>query len=107
LFFAATGHFNESFAHLDGTHVLILSMRAVPLIDLSGIEALAGLHEKMGHENKVLMLSGVQPGVLEMLQRAGLHEQIGDEHIFWSSEQAIVDAENRYPCPYCAEEGNC
>jgi len=101
LFFAATGMFNEVFAQRDGIHVLILSMRAVPLIDLSGLEALTGLLEKMEHEKQILMLSGVQPEVLEMLKRAGLYEKIGEEHIFWSSEQAIVDAENRYPCPYC------
>ncbi|HLF88126.1 MAG TPA: SulP family inorganic anion transporter, partial [Anaerolineales bacterium] len=104
LFFAATGMFNETFAHREDVHVLILSMRAVPLIDLSGLEALTGLLEKMGHKNQVLMLSGVQPGVLEMLKRAGLYGTIGEEHIFWSSEQAIVEAENRYPCPYCAVE---
>jgi len=103
LFFAATGMFNEVFAHQEEVHVLILSMRAVPLIDLSGIEALAGLFEKMEHENQVLMLSGVQPGVMKMLHRSGLDKQIGEDHIFWSSEQAIVEAENRYPCPYCQE----
>ncbi|GAB4578189.1 MAG: SulP family inorganic anion transporter [Anaerolineales bacterium] len=100
LFFAATGHFNEAFAHLDDTHVLILSMRAVPLIDVSGIEALTGLYEKMEHEGKILMLSGVQPGVMDMLNRAGLVAHIGEDRIFWSSEQAIVEAENR-TCPYC------
>jgi len=102
LFFAATGMFNEVLARRERVHVLILSMRAVPLIDLSGIEAMTGLLEKMKHENQVLMLSGVQPGVLEMLHRAGLHAQIGEDHIFWSSDQAIVEAEMRYPCPYCA-----
>jgi SulP family sulfate permease len=101
LFFAAVGHFNEAFAHLDDVHVLILSMRAVPLIDLSGLEALADLHEHMTHDNRVLMLSGVQPEVMRIMQRGGLTAQIGDEHIFWSSDQAIVEAENRYPCPYC------
>lgn len=100
LFFAATGNFNETFANLEGTHVLILSMRAVPLIDVSGIEALAGLFEKMAHEGKILMLSGVQPGVMAMLNRAGLGELLGENRIFWSSDQAIVAAENR-TCPYC------
>ncbi|NUM46461.1 MAG: SulP family inorganic anion transporter, partial [Anaerolineales bacterium] len=103
LFFAATGNFNEAFANLADTHVLILSMRAVPLIDVSGIEALTGLYEKMEHTGKILMLSGVQPGVMEMLKRAGLGDQIGDDHIFWSTEQAIVQAEDCCPCPYCEE----
>lgn len=38
LFFAATGHFNEAFTPLKDTHALILSMRGVPHIDMSGLE---------------------------------------------------------------------
>ena len=40
LFFAATNTFNEAFAHEEDVDYLVLSMRGVPLIDLSGIEAL-------------------------------------------------------------------
>ena len=40
LFFASTNTFNEAFAHEEDVDYLVLSMRAVPLIDLSGIEAL-------------------------------------------------------------------
>jgi hypothetical protein len=32
-----------------------------------------------------------------------LCEQIGEERNFWSTEQAIVQAENCCPCPYCEE----
>jgi SulP family sulfate permease len=93
LFFAATSNFNQAFAHAHEHEVLILSMRAVPLIDLTGIEALAALHEQMKHAGGRLMLTGVQPRVRSMLERAGLDRQIGQENFFWSSDQAILAAE--------------
>ncbi|HXV42482.1 MAG TPA: SulP family inorganic anion transporter [Anaerolineae bacterium] len=101
LFFAATSNFNEAFAQLKDIQVLILSMRAVPMIDLSGLEVLAALHEKMSHSGKVLMLTGVQPSVMRMLERSKLAEAIGQENFFWSSDRAIFVAEQRYSCPQC------
>jgi SulP family sulfate permease len=95
LFFAATSNFNQAFAHVEDAEVLILSMRAVPFIDLTGIEALASLHEQMEHAGRRLMLAGVQPGVLRMLERAGLDQLIGRENLFWSSDQAILAAEKQ------------
>lgn len=102
LFFAATNTFNEAFAQLKDVQVLILSMRAVPMIDLSGLEALTTLHEKMEHEGKVLMLTGVHPTVMYMLERSKLDQAIGRDNFFWSSDRAIYVAEQRYICPQCA-----
>ncbi|MEZ4664109.1 MAG: STAS domain-containing protein [Caldilineaceae bacterium] len=90
LFFAATSSFNESFAHTDDLQTLILSMRAVPVIDVSGLEALTSLHEQLHQAGKTLMLSGVQPSVMLYLQRSKLYEAIGAENFFWSSDRAIV-----------------
>ncbi|GAP22674.1 SulP family inorganic anion transporter [Leptolinea tardivitalis] len=101
LFFAATGNFNEAFANITDTHVLILSMRGVPLIDTSGMQALNTLHQTLRKAGIVLMLASVQPAVHKMLIRGGLEDQIGAENIFWSADQAIVDAEKR-GCMYCA-----
>jgi SulP family sulfate permease len=104
LFFAATNNFNQAFARLDSLHVIILSMRAVTLIDVSGLEALASLHERMEKEDKILLLAGVQPEVQRQMERGGLTEAIGAEHFFWSADLAIQAAEERYPCPLCDEE---
>jgi SulP family sulfate permease len=96
LFFAATSQFNEAFANESDAQVLILSMRAVPLIDVSGLEALTSLHERLAEEGRVLMLTGVQPRVQNYLERAGVDAQIGKENFFWSSDRAILIAEQRY-----------
>ena len=100
LFFAATGQFNESFANLGQTHALILSMRGVPLIDTSGIDALRGLHERLQKQGGTLMFAGMHENVRGMLERAQLTEQIGAQNFFWSSDQAIVEAERR-GCKFC------
>jgi len=96
LFFAATNTFNEAFAHEEDVDYLILSMRAVPLIDLSGIEALDGLAQTLHVQNKTLMLAGVNPKVMYMLQRAGADAKIGNDNFFWSSDRAIMVAEQRH-----------
>lgn len=103
LFFAATSNFNEAFARLENTHALILSMRGVPLIDTSGLQALQQLVEKLKHQGGTLMLAGVHEQSLQMLERGGLVTQIGKDNIFWSADQAIVAAEQR-GCAYCAVE---
>ena len=103
LFFAATSNFNEAFAHLENTHALILSMRGVPLIDTSGLQALQQVLEKLKHQGGTLMLAGVHEQSLRMLERGELVEVIGQDNIFWSADQAIVAAEQR-GCAYCVEE---
>lgn len=100
LFFAATGNFNEAFASLRDTHALILSMRGVPLIDTSGLQALAALHKRLTGSGGTLMLAGVTEPVMRMLERGGLAATIGPQNIFWSSDQAIVEAERR-GCAHC------
>jgi sulfate permease, SulP family len=82
-------------------YVLILSMRGVPMIDLSGIEAMPTRYEQMHKSHKILLLAGVSPDVMKMIERSGLDALIGRDNFFWSADQAIVAAEERYTCPYC------
>ena len=101
LFFAATGQFNEAFQNLKDTHALILSMRGVSLIDTAGIEAIHRLHERIHKQGGALMFAGVHDNAYDMMKRGGLVETIGEKNFFWSSDQAIVEAERRM-CKYCA-----
>jgi SulP family sulfate permease len=100
LFFAAIGNFNEAFVTLKDTHALILSMRGVPLIDTAGLEALQHLSERLQHHGGMLMFSGVPEKVKVMMRRGGLVDSVGEENFFWSSDEAIVEAERR-GCKFC------
>jgi SulP family sulfate permease len=97
LFFAATGTFNETFApaHLEGTRALVLSLRGMPLIDTSGLQALAALHERLQERGGMLFLAAVHPPVQRMLERSGLMDAIGSQNIYSSADQAIVSASER------------
>jgi SulP family sulfate permease len=101
LFFAATGQFNEAFANLKDTHALILSMRGVSLIDTSGLEVIHRLHERLHKQGGTLMFAGVHDNAKQMMERGGLVDTIGEENFFWSSDQAIVEAEQR-GCKFCS-----
>jgi SulP family sulfate permease len=95
LFFAVTGNFNEAFAALGSTHVLILSVRGMPRIDTSGLQALSRLTERIHAQGGTLMLAGVHAEVRRTLDRGGLSKLIGPENFFWSADQAIVAADQR------------
>ena len=100
LFFAATGQFNEAFTDLGDTHALILSMRGVSLLDTAGLEAIHRLHERLHEQGGTLMFAGIHDNARNMMERGGLVKTVGEENFFWSSDQAIVEAERR-GCKFC------
>jgi SulP family sulfate permease len=100
LFFAATGQFNEAFSNLKETHALILSMRGVSLVDTAGIEAIHKLHERLHKRGGTLMFAGVHDNARQMMERGGVVQTVGEGNFFWSSDQAIVEAERR-GCQFC------
>jgi SulP family sulfate permease len=75
-------------------------LRGVPLIDTAGIEAIQRLYERLHKQGGTLMFTGVHDNTRNMMERGGLVNAIGDENFFWSSDQAIVEAERR-GCKFC------
>ncbi|HQF25724.1 MAG TPA: SulP family inorganic anion transporter, partial [Polyangiaceae bacterium] len=100
LFFAATDKFNEAFKELNEMHALILSMRGVSNIDVSGLEAMRDLLHRLRKQGGTLMISGIHENARKTLERGGFLDDVGQDNIFWSSDQAIVEAERR-GCLYC------
>ena len=94
IFFAVTDKLKSELDDLGSTETLILSMRGVPTIDLSGIQALTELCEELEKERGIdVMLSSVQPKVLAELRKGGLIDFIGEEYVFESAEYAILKAQ--------------
>ena len=94
IFFAVIDKLENQLYELEGkTEGLILSMRGVPVIDLSGIQALMELVTEMEENGTEIYLTSVQPKVLEEMRRGGLLELIGEEYVFDSAEEAIVIAQ--------------
>ncbi|NLL05824.1 MAG: SulP family inorganic anion transporter [Clostridiaceae bacterium] len=94
IFFATVKQLNSQLSDIDNIGVLILSMRGVPLIDTSGVQALDELYHQLHQRNCQLMLCGLQPNVKDMLKKSNLANHIGKGMVFWSADQAIIAAQD-------------
>jgi SulP family sulfate permease len=95
LFFATIEKFNAQLEEFEHAGILILSMRGVPLIDTSGIQALEELYLTLNSRGSKLMLCGLQPHVSDMIYRSNLKNYIGKDMIFWDAKQAIAAAQEK------------
>ncbi len=96
IFFAVVEKLNTQLSELKNTSVLILSMRGVPVIDLSGLQGLIELTVQLQKAGTKVMLASVQPKVMRALKRGGLIDIIGEEHTFNSAKFAIIYANEQY-----------
>jgi len=90
LFFGTAEKLSSILSELEGVELIILSMRGMPMIDISGSMV---LHEcLMDLQNKGIQVafSAVNPKVSEMLKRTDTSNIISDENIFWSTDEAIT-----------------
>lgn len=104
LFFGSVHTVLESFRTAGDYRTLIISMRGVPMIDVMGAQALTQIIEEQNQRGGDVYFSGVQPAVREMFNRTGLLKLVGDDHVFWSADQAIVAVHHRHQadgCSYC------
>lgn len=93
LFFATAEKFKNEVLSIKDAKVIILSMRGVPLIDTSALQALSEMIEEIENRNCKIMLCGLQQPVKELIDKSGFAEKLGSNMIFWSADQAIKTAE--------------
>jgi len=67
-------------------------MRHVPFIDATGCQNLKAVIKTLQANHTRVMLSGVNPGVLNELERSGISNGIGKENIYDLFDQALNDA---------------
>jgi SulP family sulfate permease len=106
LFFGSVHSVLESFETARDYRTLIVSMRGVPLIDVMGAQALTQIVEEQRHRGGDVYFSGVQPAVRAMLARTGLVDLLGEDHLFWSADQAIIAvhlAHEAEGCSHCVQ----
>ena len=90
LFFAAMDKVEEAIAELGNPGVLIFSMRGVPMIDISGMQIFTDLCRDLRKKGTKVVFAGVQPKVVEMLQRSDSYDILGADNFYWSADQAIA-----------------
>lgn len=81
-FFGMASKFEEVMSQLGERPIArVIRMRKVPFIDSSGIHNLTNLCRMAQRENTTIILSGVNPKVHQVLEKAGFYELLGKENI--------------------------
>lgn len=83
---AAAGHLAQK-----APRVRIIRMRKVPFVDATGMHNLEMFVQKSHQDGMQVILSGVRPEVLRVIQHTNLYKEVGAENIF----DNILDALNK------------
>lgn len=110
LFFGAADRFESilSRAIHRRPKVIILKMRHVSMIDVTGEANLASFVEGFIKNKGTVLITELGDEPLEMLKRSGLYDFIGSKHFFSDTTDAInyalqlIDVKK---CPYCSKRG--
>jgi SulP family sulfate permease len=93
LFFGAAYKFRDAMKFIENKpKVLIVRMRNVPVIDATGIHTIKDVLRMCRHDNIQLMISGIQPQVLEEFKKARLLFQIGKRYVTNDFDTALLRA---------------
>ena len=69
--------------------VIALDMSRVPDIEYSALQALMEGEKRMTDRGAVVWLAGMNPGVLEVVRKAGLDQRLGRERMLFNARAAI------------------
>ena len=91
LFFGAVDEFNHRMAEMPAYDHVILSMRGMPSVDVSGAQAILELCQSLLAQGKTVACCGMSENVRRYFDRAGITEVLGESAYFWSADRAILD----------------
>lgn len=93
-FFGVANKFEETMKQVgDKPRIRIIRMRKVPFIDSTGVHNLESLIRLCKKDKVQLLLSGVNENVHNVLDKAGIEQQIGDKNICSNINEALTRAE--------------
>ncbi len=100
LIFVNVSYFEDMVLHVlerfPEAKAILLIGSSINEIDVSGEEKLRELAQRLEKIGVTLYLSGLKHQVVEVLERAHIHEVIPQEHFFGSKSQAIQVLKERY-----------
>jgi sulfate permease, SulP family len=92
-FFGAAEKFKDTLAEVSKKpKVLIIRMRNVPAIDSTAMHALRDLIRRTRKDGTMVLLSEVEAQPLVALERSGLLEEVGEEHVCPNVDEALAAA---------------
>lgn len=112
LFFGAADRFESMITRSINQRpsILILKMRHVSLIDVTGEANLASLVDDFQKMKGTILISELHEEPLQMLKKTGLYDKIGSSNFFESTTDAIdhaLNTINTKKCPLCSKKGQC
>lgn len=104
-FFGIANRFDETMRNMPGNpRARIIRMRMVPFVDTTAIHNLKTMIELHKESQTQIILSGVQPAVLETLRQSGVVDLLGEEnvtpHISLAVERTMEFLKTHYPHDY-------
>lgn len=104
-FFGIANRFDETMRNMPGNpRARIIRMRMVPFVDTTAIHNLKTMIELHKESQTQIILSGVQPAVLETLRQSGVVDLLGEEnvtpHISLAVERAMEFLKTHDPHDY-------
>lgn len=91
LYFGTANQLAAKVAEASGCGAIVFSMRGVSFADLTGVQMLSELCEKLRSEQTEVYFAGVQPKVMDTFKRQELVENIGEDKFFWSADLALKE----------------
>ncbi len=89
LYFGTANKLEEKLSEIEEKDILIFSMRGVPLADISGVQALERIILQLSENNTAVYFTCVQPAVMELFERWGMTQKVGEENFFWSTDKVL------------------
>ena len=100
LYFANAGYLERQIlntvADKPKLKVLILDLNAIDQIDVTGEEMLAHMSERLQHAGIELFITRPKFKLIDVLQRSGLYDKIGETHFFSKRRNAFAFIKEKY-----------
>ncbi|MET0017373.1 SulP family inorganic anion transporter [Oscillibacter sp.] len=103
LFFGAVDEFNRCMSEMPAYDHVILSLRGMPSVDVSGVQTMLELCQGLKQAGGTVAFCGVSESVRTYFDRAGITALVGESAYFWSADLAILDLLKAETCvmPVC------
>ena len=89
IIFANTQNIEEILVKMQEFDTVLLSMRGVSYMDISGAITFMQVLAELQKQGKKIFLCGVPNSTMMMLKRSGIYDMIGENNFYWSVERAV------------------
>lgn len=91
IIFVNTQNIEEILVKMQEFDTVLLSMRGVSYMDISGAITFMQVLAELQKQGKKIFLCGVPNSTMMMLKRSGIYDMIGENNFYWSVERALLD----------------